>query len=436
MALTIALLGLSGSGKGTLAAHLREWGFETIAPGTMFQQQLQSGSALGILAKKYINANEMVPDEVVDAMIEEAISHIPAEKAIALDGFPRSREQAIFLDALLNDRKRRLDMAFYLDVPDEVAAQRVLDTPGALHPGDTQSTITARHRRFHRMTERLAEYYGESGRFAVIDTSGSIKKATEALDSAVQDLEEGALEPSGAAELATIRSRARSSLSVPHGQARSTTDIVLLGGPGSGKGTQAARLSEALNLPHIATGDLFRENLRKQTKLGKLAESYMNRGDLVPDDVTEAMVQDRLRREDVVDGLLLDGFPRSLSQAQALTDILATERRRLRSAVYLRVSDSEIVERLSGRLVCRECGASFHRRFKPPQKEGICDECGGELYQRDDDKPETIRNRLRNFHRLNKPLLAYYAQAGILRVVDGEGDLQKVTQRMLGAVRL
>lgn len=212
-------------------------------------------------------------------------------------------------------------------------------------------------------------------------------------------------------------------------------NIILLGPPGSGKGTQAQHLCQQLDLKHVASGDLFRENLKNLTDLGKLAKTFMDRGDLVPDDVTQAMIRERLSRPDTLNGFVLDGFPRTLPQAEALTDMLNDLGRRLQGVIYFNVSDEEIVSRLSGRLICRECQAPFHKIHNPFQS---CphNKCNGEyLYQRDDDKEETIRTRLETYHRQTAPLIDYYRQAGLLVEVNGEGDLAEVTERVLAAAR-
>ena len=212
-------------------------------------------------------------------------------------------------------------------------------------------------------------------------------------------------------------------------------DLVLLGGPGSGKGTQAEQLSKELNLPHIATGDLFREHLNDATDLGKLAKTYMDRGELVPDDVTEAMVEERLARADTRDGFILDGFPRTLPQAHALTEMLAGLKRAIAGVLYINVTDEAIVNRLSGRLICRNCQTPYHKQFKPSKKPGVCDNCGGELYQRDDDNPNTVRSRLKTFHGQTEPLIGYYQKAGVLHEISGEGEVSQVIERSLAAAR-
>ncbi|OGA10934.1 MAG: adenylate kinase [Betaproteobacteria bacterium RIFCSPLOWO2_02_64_14] len=222
---------------------------------------------------------------------------------------------------------------------------------------------------------------------------------------------------------------------MPEQLARPSLDLVLLGGPGSGKGTQAEQLSRELKLPHIATGDLFRENLKNATDLGKLAKTYMDRGELVPDDVTEAMVEERLARPDTQRGFILDGFPRTLPQAQALMDMMASLQRRIAGVLYINVSDEAIVNRLSGRLICRNCQTPYHKQFKPPKTPGVCDNCGGELYQRDDDNPNTVRARLKTFHGQTVPLIEYYDKAGLLHEISGEGEVSQVVERSLAAAR-
>ena len=211
--------------------------------------------------------------------------------------------------------------------------------------------------------------------------------------------------------------------------------FILVGGPGSGKGTQAEQICKQLNLPHIATGDLFRDNLKRQTDLGKLAKTYMDRGELVPDDVTDAMVQERLGRPDTAAGFVLDGFPRTMHQAEALTEMIAHLGRRLAGVIYINVSDEEIVNRLSGRLICRNCQSPYHTQFKPPAKPGICDLCGGPLYQRDDDNPQTVRARLKTFHGQTGPLIEYYQKAGLVAEIAGEGNVAQVTARTLAAAK-
>jgi len=211
--------------------------------------------------------------------------------------------------------------------------------------------------------------------------------------------------------------------------------LVLLGPPGAGKGTQAERLEENLDLPHVSSGELFRENIRNESALGLLAKEYIDRGDLVPDDVTIGMIRERLSRPDCEQGAILDGFPRTQPQAVALDNMLAEMCRQLDGVLYLSVPDEELVRRLSGRWLCRECQTAYHTVFSPPTQEGICDVCGGQLYQREDDKPETVRARLDVYHERTAPLIEYYRDQGLLLEVDGSGDIEAVQRAMLAAVR-
>lgn len=211
--------------------------------------------------------------------------------------------------------------------------------------------------------------------------------------------------------------------------------LILLGPPGAGKGTQAEQLKEELKLPHVASGDLFRENLKNETELGLLAREYMDKGELVPDDVTIAMVRDRLQQPDCERGAIFDGFPRTQAQAQSLDEMLAEWGQKLDGVLYIAVPDEELVRRLSGRWICRQCQTPYHSVFSPPAREGVCDACGGALYQRDDDKPETVRARLKVYHQQTSPLIDYYRRAGLLVEVDGTGDIETVSANLLEAAR-
>lgn len=211
-------------------------------------------------------------------------------------------------------------------------------------------------------------------------------------------------------------------------------NLILLGAPGSGKGTQAEYLISNFHLTHVATGDLFRYNLKERTKLGLIAEEYMNKGQLVPDDITIAMVRERLQQPDVQQGVLFDGFPRTLAQAEALDQLLKEMGKRVDCVIYLQVSDDEIVKRLSGRLICKECQQPFHTKYNP-FKECPYHKCHGEyLYQREDDKPETVRARLETFHQQTSPLINYYQQHGLLVQINGEGEIEQIKQAIYQAV--
>jgi adenylate kinase len=212
--------------------------------------------------------------------------------------------------------------------------------------------------------------------------------------------------------------------------------IVLVGPPGAGKGTQAAFLAMNLSIPHISTGDLFRANISRQTELGKLAKSYMDAGNLVPDEVTIAMAKDRMEQPDAENGFLLDGFPRNVSQAEALDELLETESMQLDAVLDLEVPEDEVVKRIAGRRICRNDSSHvFHVTYKQPAKDGICDVCGGELYQRNDDSEETVRTRLEVYHTQTEPIIDYYKAQGLVVTISALGKVEDVTTRAMEALK-
>ena len=211
--------------------------------------------------------------------------------------------------------------------------------------------------------------------------------------------------------------------------------LVLVGPPGAGKGTQAQFVAQHLSVPKISTGDIFRANVSQGTPLGLEARRYMDAGDLVPDEVTNDMVRQRLQQEDCAKGFLLDGFPRNLAQAHVLEDIVLENGSRLDVVLELVVDDDEVVRRLSGRRTCRECNHVWHVDFDPPTREGICDACGGELFQRDDDKAETVLHRLEVYYTDTSPIVGHYANLGLLVGIDATGPVDDVTDRALAALR-
>lgn len=213
------------------------------------------------------------------------------------------------------------------------------------------------------------------------------------------------------------------------------TFIVLLGPPGAGKGTQAKLLAEHLGLVHISSGDLFRENLKGQTELGKLAQTYMNKGELVPDNVTIAMIRERIFRPDCKAGAILDGFPRTTAQADALETMLAEFGGKVDKVPYVTAPEKVLVERLSGRWTCRANGHVYHEKNNPPKQPMVCDIDGSELYQRDDDKSETVVRRIEVYLEQTAPLIAYYRQRGNLIEIDGTQNIQKVTKAFLSALK-
>ncbi|WP_181765230.1 adenylate kinase [Streptomyces albidus (ex Kaewkla and Franco 2022)] len=212
--------------------------------------------------------------------------------------------------------------------------------------------------------------------------------------------------------------------------------IVLVGPPGAGKGTQAAFLAEKLSIPHISTGDIFRANISQGTELGRQAQEYMRAGQLVPDEITIGMAKDRMAEADAVNGFLLDGFPRNIAQAEALDSILEERDEKLDAVLDLEVPEEEVVKRIAGRRICRSDSSHvFHAEYSPPKKDGVCDVCGGELYQRDDDREETVRKRLAVYHSETEPIIDHYKRQDLVTTISALGKVGEVTERAMGALQ-
>jgi len=202
--------------------------------------------------------------------------------------------------------------------------------------------------------------------------------------------------------------------------------IIMLGAPGAGKGTQAKKIADLCKVPHISTGDIFRANIKQGTELGKKAKTYMDAGELVPDELVCDLVVDRIQQDDCTEGFILDGFPRTIPQAEALTNALNAIEQKMEYALNIDVPDENIIHRMAGRRACVGCGATYHVEFNPPKVTDVCDVCGEELILRDDDKPETVKNRLNVYHEQTKPLIDYYEKQGIVHTIDGTQTMEEV----------
>jgi len=202
--------------------------------------------------------------------------------------------------------------------------------------------------------------------------------------------------------------------------------LILLGPPGAGKGTQAERIAKEFNIPHISTGDIFRANIKNETELGLKAKQYIDNGELVPDSVVVAIVEDRIKQDDTKNGFLLDGFPRTENQALALDEVLNELGISLDAVINIKVDSQVLVSRITGRRICKDCGATYHIEFNPPAEEGVCDLCGGELYQRSDDNEDTVQNRIDVYNKQTAPLIEYYSKQDLIKTIDGEQAIDKV----------
>ncbi len=211
--------------------------------------------------------------------------------------------------------------------------------------------------------------------------------------------------------------------------------LILLGAPGVGKGTQGVLISKEYNIPQISTGDILRKEVKEQTELGKKAKAYMDKGELVPDDIIIDMMEKRIKQDDCKNGFILDGFPRTTAQAKAFDEMLQKNGLNLDKVLLIDVPEEEIISRLTGRRVCESCGAVYHIKYNPPKKDGVCDKCGGKLIQRDDDKEEVVRNRLEVYKKSTMPLIDYYKNSGKLVVVDGMGEIEEIFERVKEALK-
>lgn len=461
--MNLCLIGPSGSGKGTHIAELgKRFGLVHLSTGNLLRENLENKSALGLLAKKYMDQGEFVSDEVVEAMIEEKLRQISEESGVVFDGFPRTAEQAKFLDSLLKDVNRNLDVAVSLRVSDDEIVKRLTgrlicrkclipfhktnrpfdvcpsnDCEGEhlfQRPDDSAVTARNRLRVFQNAIGPVIQHYQQTGRLILMDAEGDAAAVGEKLTRAIADVQSGNGNFATSHEMGEIHPvREFVPLIQIKTELHPSLDIVLLGAPGCGKGTQAEGLSKHFNLRHISPGNLFFEHLKSQTELGTVAKSYMEQGELVPDDVTDAMINERLSQPDTSGGFILDGFPRNLQQAEAFKEMMAKMRRKLAGAIYVRVPDEEIEERLSGRLICPQCQTPYHLRFKPPSKSGLCDLCSSPLSHREDDNPETIRARLKTFHAQTEPLIDRYRKFKLLFEVNGVGTVEEVGKAVIAA---
>ncbi|MCA9403073.1 MAG: adenylate kinase [Candidatus Omnitrophica bacterium] len=459
--MNIALLGPTGAGKGTHAQRLiKRFDLLHLDTGELFHEHSENHTAIGFLAQRYVQQGEFVPDEVVDALVAERLWHMDKDRGVLFDGFPRTASQAEFLDKALAESHRTLDAVIYLDVKEEHLGQRILKRITCPHchlpyhpefkpprhegicdacggqltkrPDDIPQMLRVRQRAFRRAVQPVLDHYRTSRRLLVIAADDPVELVLARLIEAVETVQRNDGRPF-TAENVTVAGTSERDGARPDDTVTGI-NLILVGAPGSGKGTQAEQLRDRFGLTHIATGDLFRENLNNKTELGQLAKTYMDRGALVPDEVTEAMVEERLAREPSDIGFILDGFPRTLPQARALEEILVHIGRRLHAVLYIKVSDNAILKRLGGRRVCRSCQTPYHAEFKPPRHDGICDACGGELYQRDDDNPVTIHSRLSTFHQQTAPIINFYQDAGLLIEIDGEQAVDTVVRATDAAV--
>ena len=434
--MNVALVGPTCAGKTTCASILcQTFELRHLSTGQVLRENRSQQTALGILTRKYVEMGELVPDEIINAMIEEAVRKTAPDQGLMLDGFPSTLYQARFLDELFKTTGRALDAVVWMQIPETLVFDRAARRL-TRRPDDRPEILRHRLQVFRRTTGPVLDYYHQQNRLHYLEASGSVESVSSTLADIFRQIHQHTFQPRvEAAQQALLESLLSKPDAGRTAAFEPSLDIIVMGAPGSGKGTRASFLAEHLQIPHIATGDLFRENFSGDSILGKIAQTYIDRGELVPDDVTEAMVRERLNRPDAHEGYILDGFPRTLSQAEALDEIMEELKRKVDCVVFVVVPDEEIVRRISGRRLCPVCQASYHVDFKKPKVDNVCDADGSPLFQREDDDPQTVRSRLKVFHGQTMPVIDYYRQAGLLMEVPGSGDMAQMKQAMLSVVK-
>jgi adenylate kinase len=433
--MNFALVGPTCAGKTTQSAILNDYYcLHHVSPGMLLREHREQRTALGIMSRRYIERGELVPDEVVGAVIEEAVCHTAQMEGLMFDGFPMTEFQARFLDELLETYKRHLDAVIYLQIPESMVFKRAAKRIPK-REDDSAEVLRHRLRVFERSTAPVLKYFAETHRLVVVHADEPVDKVFHAISDVVDELAAGRTPRIPKLDQDWLSALWEEPAIPATGARKPSLNLVLLGGPGCGKGTHAAYLSEQLSLPTISTGNIFRANIANKTPLGRIAQTYIDRGELCPDDVTEDMVDDRLAADDAARGFLLDGFPRTMPQVHALDEILAKMGRKLDGVIYLNVPDEEIMFRTSGRRICPVCQSSYHTSYKRPKKAGVCDKDGAQLIQREDDEPDTVRSRLKAFHGQTAPLIDHYRKRGLLVEVSGNGSVDEVRASMLSAAQ-
>ncbi len=433
--MNIAIIGPSYAGKTTCARQVaKEFGLMRFSLGRKIQHYITEQKALGLLARPYALRGNLVPDELGNAILEENIRKNTEVRGFVFDGFPCTLYQAVYMIDLLREAGMKLDGVVFMKMSPDMTFERAIKNP----PKDellpvTQESLATRVNSFKSTAESVLRLFAHSTAFMVVDGAGDpLEDAYPKIRQFIKDIEDGKFVSRSVEELdkeidqflAGYQMTEKTPTNKP-------MNLVLMGPPGCGKGTHSEMLCKMLQIPAVSTGNLFREHLKNKTALGAIAGAFISQGRLVPDDVTAAMVKKRVNDSDAMHGFILDGFPRTVPQANALDAILTVSSRALDGVIYINVPDAEIIQRLSGRRFCPKCQRTYHVIFNKPKKEGCCDYDGEALITRADDNEATVKARLEGYRKQTLPVIELYRQRGILVEVNGMGSVDEVEERMI-----
>ena len=431
--MNIAIIGPNCAGKTTCAKKIaKKFGLLRFSLGQMIKDSIRNHTFLGLITLPYAQRGNFVLDEIANATLEDFIYSNSNTPGFVFDNFPCTLYQAIFMIDLLKKKGKNLDGVVFMNLPANLSYGRALARTSTDEQIEkTTESITDRINNYRNSAESVLRLFAHSIPFLVVDAQQSEEVVDAKVDKFIKSLKNKNYTSSSSEildkEIDLFLASYKINQNIPESH---PLNLIIMGPPGCGKGTHSAFLSEYLSIPTISTGNLFRDHLKGKTPLGTLAGAFMNQGKLVPDDVTAAMVKNRLNDNDAMHGFILDGFPRTVPQANSLDNILATSSRSLDGVIYLNVPDEEIIVRTSGRRFCPHCQRTYHIVYNKPQKDGYCDADGEALIIRADDKEETVRERLMAYRKQTLPVIEHYRQRNLLREISGNDEVAIVRERM------
>lgn len=437
--MNIAIIGPNCAGKTTCAKKIaKEFGLLRFSLGQMIKDSIRAHTFLGLMTRPYAVRGNFVPDEVANAALEEKITSNTEARGFVFDGFPCTLYQAVYMIDLLQQQGMKLDGVIFMKVAPDTTFERAFARKSTDEQIEkTPESISGRINNYKNVAEPILRLFANSSSFLIVDAERSNEETYPQIRSFIKSVENETFKPTPIASLEKEIDQFLASYHLTEKTPVSTSplNLVLMGPPGCGKGTHSGCLSEFLSVPAISTGNLFRDHLKNKTALGAIAGAFINAGRLVPDAVTAAIVKKRLNDTDAMHGFILDGFPRTVPQADALDTILTVSSRSLDGVIYINVPDEEIIRRMAGRRFCPRCQNTYHILFNKPKKEGVCDLDGEKLIIRSDDKESTVKERLEAYRRQTLPVIEHYRQRGLLQEIIGKAQIDIVRERMMDSTR-